>query len=260
MLNLISTSDLTKNSCSKLLFRCFTIYHILIHISTKYKLTCQFLIWSMNWSNFLCFNLWTVDQQDRSVTIYNDVNITYHLCQLHGPLRRYAKSWFAHAPGMPGTFSPSSTPKETASCRSRHASRHVLDTRAVMHVGIAKVRWRGKRPRYSRRMRSPQFYVPGKRPIATLYDYNPMREVAERMINWDAEDIESILPMYDYPYMDTYQCIGQYEKWCRKRRFPLCNACIHRCPVNIKCKYIPIFPLKNLARKEFTNESTVAQN
>ena len=148
---------------------------------------------------------------------------------------------------MPGTFSPSSTSKETASCRSRHASWHVLDARAVMHVGIAKVRWRGKRPRYSRRMRSPQFYVPGKRPIATLYDYNPMREVAERIINWDAEDIKSILPIYDYPYMDTYQFIGQYDKWCRKRRFPLCNACIHRCPVNstdtvwmIHWKCIPI--------------------
>ena len=37
--------------------------------------------------------------------------------------------------------------------------------RAVMHVGIANPRWRGKRSRHSRRMRNPQFYVPGKRPI-----------------------------------------------------------------------------------------------
>ena len=41
---------------------------------------------------------------------------------------------------MPGTFSPRPTSKKTASCRSRHASWHVRDARAVMHVGIAKSR------------------------------------------------------------------------------------------------------------------------
>ena len=39
---------------------------------------------------------------------------------------------FAHAPGMPGTFSPPPTSKETASQRSRHASRHVRHTCALM--------------------------------------------------------------------------------------------------------------------------------
>ena len=36
-----------------------------------------------------------------------------------------------------------------------------------MHVGIASPRRRGKRSRHSRRMRNPQFYVSGKRPIPT---------------------------------------------------------------------------------------------
>ena len=36
------------------------------------------------------------------------------------------------------------------------------DARAVMHVGIANPRWQGK---HSRRMRNPQFYVCGKRPM-----------------------------------------------------------------------------------------------
>ena len=45
---------------------------------------------------------------------------------------------------MPGTFSPPPISKETASELSRHASRHVRHARAVMHVGIAKPRWRGK--------------------------------------------------------------------------------------------------------------------
>ena len=33
----------------------------------------------------------------------------------HGPLTRYVKFWVAHAPGMPGTFSPPLTWKDTAS-------------------------------------------------------------------------------------------------------------------------------------------------
>ena len=70
------------------------------------------------------------------------------LCQKHptytvgcnGPLGRYVKLRLTHVPGMPGTFSPPPTSKETASKRSRHASRHVRGTRAVMHVGIANPR------------------------------------------------------------------------------------------------------------------------
>ena len=43
---------------------------------------------------------------------------THYLNQLifsNGPLTRYGKLLFAHAPGMPGTFSPPSTSKETTS-------------------------------------------------------------------------------------------------------------------------------------------------
>ena len=54
-------------------------------------------------------------------------------------------------------FPPPPISKETASWRSRHASRHVRDARAVMHVGIAHLRWRGKRSRHSRRMRTRKF-------------------------------------------------------------------------------------------------------
>ena len=54
-------------------------------------------------------------------------------------------------------FPPPPISKETASWGSRHASRHVRDARAVMHVGIAHLRWRGKRSRHSRRMRTRNF-------------------------------------------------------------------------------------------------------
>ena len=64
-----------------------------------------------------------------------------------------------------GNFPPPPTSKKTASKRSRHASRHVRHTRAVMHVGIANPRWWVKRSRHSRRMRDQQFHVSGKRPM-----------------------------------------------------------------------------------------------
>ena len=89
-----------------------------------------------------------------------------------GPLARYVKLLVAHAPRMPGTFYPPATTVETASWRSRHASRHVRHARAVMHVGIATPRWRGKRSRHSRRMRNPQLYVSGKRPIGNECQWN----------------------------------------------------------------------------------------
>ena len=55
----------------------------------------------------------------------------------------------------------------TAGSRSRHASRHMRDARAMMHAWIAnkRLQGRGKRYRHSRRMRNPQFCVSGKRPI-----------------------------------------------------------------------------------------------
>ena len=43
-------------------------------------------------------------------------------------------------------------------CAVMHDAVHA---RAVMHVGIANPRWRGKGPWHSRRI--PQFYVSGKR-------------------------------------------------------------------------------------------------
>ena len=72
---------------------------------------------------------------------------------VNGPFTRYAKLWVAHAPGMPGTFSP--PPRISDS---------------DMHHGTCEVgRW-GKRSRHSRRMRNPQFYVSGKRPMNGIAD------------------------------------------------------------------------------------------
>ena len=59
--------------------------------------------------------------------------------------------------GNAGNVFPPPTSKETA--------------RAVMHVGIANRRWRGKRSRHSQRMRNSQFYVSSKRPISNAKWY-----------------------------------------------------------------------------------------
>ena len=96
------------------------------------------------------------------IIIGNQINIWIFLC-CHGPLTSYVKLRVAHALGVPGTFSPPPNSMETASLRFRYASRHVRHAHAVMHVGIAKSRWRWKRSRHSRRMRNPQFYVSEKR-------------------------------------------------------------------------------------------------
>ena len=86
----------------------------------------------------------------------------------HGPLTRYAKLRVAHALGMPGTFSP---PPLVSAPDMHHGT-------CVTHVpwympesltsGFLWSRWWVKRSRHSRRMRSPQFYVSGKRPMAFI--------------------------------------------------------------------------------------------
>ena len=89
-------------------------------------------------------------------------------CQVrgrHGPLARYVKLRFAHARGMPGTFSP---PPRVSDPDMRHGT-------CVTHVswcmpgsltsGFFWSRWRGKRPRHSRRMSNSRFYVSGKTPM-----------------------------------------------------------------------------------------------
>ena len=80
-------------------------------------------------------------------------------------LARYVKLQVAHAPGMPGTFSP---PPRVSDPDMQHGT-------CVTHVpwcmpgsltsGFLWSWWQGKRSRHSRRMRSPKFYVSGKRPM-----------------------------------------------------------------------------------------------
>ena len=85
---------------------------------------------------------------------------------LHGPLARYAKLRVAHAPGMPGAFSP---PPGVSDPDMHHGTcvTHVLWCMpGSLTIGFLWSRWRGQRSRHSRRMRNPQIYVSGKRPMS----------------------------------------------------------------------------------------------
>ena len=83
----------------------------------------------------------------------------------HGPLTRYVKLRYAHAPGIPGMFS---SPQRVSAPDMHHGTcvTHVpWCMRRSLTSGFLWSRWRGKRSRHSRRMRYPQFYVAGKRPV-----------------------------------------------------------------------------------------------
>ena len=96
--------------------------------------------------------------------------------EIHGPLTRYVKLWDAHAPGMPGTFFPPPTSKETVNKRpGMHYGTCVTHvpwymSGSLIHGGGENV------PEYSRRMRNPQFYVSGKRPMSLTLK-SPNRDI-----------------------------------------------------------------------------------
>ena len=86
----------------------------------------------------------------------------------YGPLTRNVKLWVAHAPRMPGTFSP---PPRVNDPGMHHGT-------CVTHVpwcmpgsltsGFLWSRCRGKRSQHTRRIHNPQFYLSGKRPKARI--------------------------------------------------------------------------------------------
>ena len=87
----------------------------------------------------------------------------------HGPLTRYEKLLVAHAPGIPGTFSPS----PRVSDPEMHHGTCVTHVPWCMSVSLTSGflwrRWRGKRSRHSWRMRNPQFCVSVRRHVPTFH-------------------------------------------------------------------------------------------
>ena len=140
------------------------------------------------------------------------------------------KSAACACPGNAGNVFPPPTSKETAGQRSRHASRLVRDARAVMHVGIANPRWRGKRSRHFRRMRNPQFYVTGKRPMGEWLARWPPLWVAKRFF-WDRgpgfEATHHHMKLFAH---DWYLPCCQFTEICSHASF------IHGKIISVNCK------------------------
>ena len=124
----------------------------------------------------LCIGSWstgfTVHHGRHYITFTISIFVanTVLLCRC-GPLARYIKLRVAHAPGMPGTFSP---PPRVSDPDMHHGT-------CVKHVpwcipgsltsDFLWSRWRRKHSRHSRRMRNPQFYESRKRPMRRGYFY-----------------------------------------------------------------------------------------
>ena len=115
--------------------------------------------WTSNWRVIHYF------KHESSVT---GISYTRTLnCKIHGPLTRYAKLRVAHAPGMPGTFSPPSLVIDPDMHHGTCLTHVPWCMSGSITSGSLWNRWRGKRSRHSRRMRNPQFCVSGKRPMTS---------------------------------------------------------------------------------------------
>ena len=129
------------------------------------------LAWTSCWTNNPV-EFWRHDADVTSLQCHANMTLPQ---RLYGPLTRYAKLRVAHAPGMPGTFSPpplvSYPDKHYGTCLT-----HVpWCMPGSLTSGFLWSRWRGKRFQHSRRMRTPQFCVSGKRPMMTTSDGNAFR-------------------------------------------------------------------------------------
>ena len=88
---------------------------------------------------------------------------------MYGPLARYLKSRVAHAPGMPGTFSPQLRVSDPDMHHGTRATHVPWCMPGSLTGGFLWNMWWGKRSRHPRRMRNPQFYVSGKRPMTRVF-------------------------------------------------------------------------------------------
>ena len=111
---------------------------------------------------------------------------------LHGPLIRYVKLRVVPAPGMSEKFSP---PPRVSDLDMHHVTcvtRVPWCISGSLTSGFLWRRWRGKLSRHSRRMRNPQFYVSGKKPMGTL----------DLELEWLMQRIDCLI--------DTIHCLAQW--------------------------------------------------
>ena len=153
---------------------------------------------------------------------------------MYGPLARWVKLRVAHAPAMPGTFSPPPSVRE----RNMHHGTCVTHVPWCMPGSLTSgffwSQWRGKRSRHSRRMRNPHLYVTGKRPMGeyTSPRNAPVIYVPEVMNHYISgpQSISILCAIYDNLYiiqcswyrhrilLADFKDITWMAKWDRTRR------------------------------------------
>ena len=108
-----------------------------------------------------------------TITLGNDNSASnvHQVGMPYGPLTRYVKFRVAHAPGMPGTFSPPQCFSDPAMHHGTCVTHVPWSMPGTLISSFLWSRWRGKRSRHSQRMRNPQFYVSGKTPIAFRFHW-----------------------------------------------------------------------------------------
>ena len=135
----------------------------------------HFTLFIVSWH---CYEPWCCTLV-QFLTLLKKINRHHENKHIHvsrGPLARYVKLPVAHAPRMPGTFSPpprvSDSDMHYGTCMT-HVSWCMPGSLTSSFLWNP---WWGERSRHSRRMRNPQFYVAVKRPI-------PFRDVLGSVTN-----------------------------------------------------------------------------
>ena len=83
----------------------------------------------------------------------------------NGPVARHVKLRLLHASGMPGTCSLPARVSDPDMHHGTCVTRVPWCMPGSLTSGFLWSQWRWKRSRHSRRMRNPQFYISGKRPM-----------------------------------------------------------------------------------------------
>ena len=102
----------------------------------------------------------------------------------------------------------------------------------LLTSGFLWSRWRGKRSRHSRRMRNPQFYVSGKRPMAT-------RRHAVLDDQSNSLDLEPVNMCTNDQWQPKYQCRLEMS-WEANGKYKGTDATITESIYSIRCTSIPL--------------------
>ena len=154
--------------------------------------------------------------------IYSSLNVLLReFFEVHGPLARYLKLRVAHAPEMPGTFSPLPRPSDPD---MRHGT-------CVTHVPwrmsgslTSCSLWsqcRGKRSQHSRRMRNPQFYVSGKRPMCDSTDEGSYQDGTNKSLIMHEQPLLKSRIMPQGRYLNWWKYFG----FCRSKFYGDSQKC-----------------------------------